>query len=140
EGGVISLSGRVTQRWRIYGGFADLNARITANTASAPAGRKVGLVPRSQFTLWSTYDVFKGWGMGGGLTAQSKMYASFSNAVELPQYKRVDAVVYYRTGAYRLAVNAENVLNRTYYSTANGDNNISPGAPRTVRLSVTTRF
>jgi catecholate siderophore receptor len=140
EGAMVSLTGRLSSRWRIYAGYANLNARTTANTTSAPAGRKVGLVPRSQFTLWSTYDLFKHWGVGGGLMDQTKMYASFSNRVELPAYERVDTVLYYRTAAYRIAVNTENLFNRKYYSTANGDNNISPGAPRTVRLSLTTSF
>ena len=140
EGFVLSTSGGLSRRWKIYGGYANLNGRITANTSSAPAGRKVGLVPRSQFTLWSTYDISENWGAGGGLIDQTKMYASFSNQVQLPGFSRVDAVVYYRVGGYRIGLNFENLLNSRYYLTANGDNNISPGGPRTVRVSFVTRF
>ena len=100
----------------------------------------VGLVPRSQLTLWSTYDVSKRWGAGGGLLNQTKMFTAFSNAVELPGFTRVDAVVYYRLRGYRIAVNAENVLNTRYYPTANGDNNISPGAPRNVHVTLSAAF
>lgn len=140
DGFMFSTSGNLSRRWKLYGGYANLYGRITANTSSAPAGRKVGLVPRSQFTLWSTYDLSENWGAGGGLINQTKMYASFSNQVQLPGYSRVDAVVYYRVGGYRIGLNFENLLNSRYYSTANGDNNISPGAPRTVRVSFVTRF
>jgi catecholate siderophore receptor len=127
-------------KWTLFGGYSLLNARITENTTSAPAGRLVGLVPRSQFNVWSTYDLSDRWGGGGGVVRQTKMFASFSNQVELPGFTRVDAVVYYRVHRYRLALNAENVLDTTYYATANGDNNISPGSPRNVQLSVRVMF
>jgi catecholate siderophore receptor len=140
DGFVVSASGSVSQRWKIQGGYANLNSRITASTSSAPAGRKVGLVPRSQFTLWNTYDVSEHWGVGAGLIDQTKMYASFSNQVELPGFARIDAALFYRAGAYRMGLNIENLRNARYYSTANGDNNISPGAPRTIRVSFTTKF
>ena len=79
-------------------------------------------------------------GAGGGVVSQSKMYTSFTNQVELPAFTRVDAVAYYRFGRYRLGVNAENLFNATYYPTANGDNNISPGAPRNVQFSLRAMF
>ena len=68
------------------------------------------------------------------------MLTSFSNAVVLPGYTRADAVLYYKCRSYRLALNAENVFNASYYSAANSDNNISPGAPRTVQLSLRVSF
>jgi catecholate siderophore receptor len=140
EGLTLSASGSLLPKWTLFGGYSLLNARITENTTSAPAGRLVGLVPRSQFNVWSTYDLSDRWGGGGGVVRQTKMFASFSNQVELPGFTRVDAVVYYRVHRYRLALNAENVLDTTYYATANGDNNISPGSPRNVQLSVRVMF
>jgi catecholate siderophore receptor len=140
EGVTLSTSGRLLPKWTVFGGYSFLNARITQNTSAAPAGRLVGLVPRSQLNLWSTYDLSDRWGAGGGVIRQAKMFASFSNQVELPAFTRVDAVVYYRINRYRLALNAENLLDTSYYSTANGDNNISPGAPRSVQLSFRVMF
>jgi catecholate siderophore receptor len=60
--------------------------------------------------------------------------------VQLPAFTRVDAAVSRRVGRYRLALNTENLLDGRYYPTANGDNNISPGAPRNVRLTVAVTF
>jgi len=34
----------------------------------------------------------------------------------------------------------ENPADKTYFPTADADNNITVGAPRTVRLTLTTRF
>jgi catecholate siderophore receptor len=40
----------------------------------------------------------------------------------------------------RLAVNVENMFDREYFPTADGNNNISPGAPRNVRLTLSAMF
>ena len=37
-------------------------------------------------------------------------------------------------------VNLENLLDERYYGTAHNDNNILPGSPRAVRVSLTGRF
>ena len=59
----------------------------------------------------------------------------------LPAFTRLDGAVYYtfdrRT---RLALNIENMADRKYFPTVDGDNNISPGAPRTFRLTLAKSF
>jgi len=140
DGFSVASSGSLNSRWQFSGGYARLNARIVKNTASAPAGRTVGLVPESQATLWSTYELSQRWQVGGGAVTQGRQFTSFSNAVVLPGFTRVDAAVYFRTGRYRLAVNSENLFNARFYPTAHNDNNISPGAPRSLQLSLRALF
>jgi catecholate siderophore receptor len=140
EGFSIASSGNLNSRWQLSGGYARLNARIVKNTASAPAGRTVGLVPESQATVWTTYEVSQRWEVGGGAVSQGRQFTSFSNAVVLPGFTRVDAALYFRMGRYRLAVNSENLLNARFYPTAHNDNNISPGAPRSVQISLRAVF
>ena len=65
EGFLVSAAGNLDRRWKISGGYASFFARVTQDTASAPSGRRVGLVPRHQATLWSTYDVTSRWVAGG---------------------------------------------------------------------------
>ena len=120
--------------------YANLDARVTRNTAAAPAGRRVGLVPSNQFSVWNMFALSRRWGAGGGVVTQSRRFTSFSNVVELPGFTRVDAVAYYQLGRYRLAMNGENLLNAAYYSSAHNDNNISPGAPRNVHLTLRATF
>jgi catecholate siderophore receptor len=140
DGVSIGMAGGITRRWRITAGYAYFDARIVKNTASAPTGRKVGLVPASQTTLWTTYEISTRWNVGLGAVNQSEQFTSFSNAVRLPAFTRIDASAYYRIGRYRLAVNTDNVLNATFYPTAHNDNNISPGAPRTVKIALRASF
>jgi catecholate siderophore receptor len=62
--------------------------------------------------------------------------------VKLPGFTRADGAIYYAfaDGKTHLALNVENLFNKVYYPTANSDNNISPGAPRNARLTLTTSF
>jgi catecholate siderophore receptor len=133
----LGLERSVSDRWQISAGYALQKAKITETTTAAPEGRQVPLVPRHSFSLWNRYDVSKTLGLGLGIIARSKSYASISNAVKLPGYARVDGAVYYRlTSGVEAQVNVENLLGADYFPTAHNDNNIGPGAPRTVRATL----
>ena len=56
-------------------------------------------------------------GVGLGLVARSKSYASISNAVKLPGYARVDAALFYRLPrGIEAQVNVENMLGAHYFA------------------------
>jgi catecholate siderophore receptor len=49
----------------------------------------------------------------------------------------VDGAIFYKfTQKIEAQVNVENIVGADYFPTANGDNNIAPGAPRTVRGTI----
>jgi catecholate siderophore receptor len=137
----FGLSGAITSRWEVLAGLALQEAEITSTTSAAPKGREIALVPETTFSLWSSYRPTPRFGFGAGVTSQSKSFASISNAVVLPGYTRVDAALFFvLTGNLKAQVNLENLLDERYYGTAHNDNNILPGSPRAVRLSLTGRF
>jgi catecholate siderophore receptor len=150
DGVELGLQGRVARGWEVYGGYAYLDGRIkqpisSGTTASAatvvPAGKRIGLVPEHALSLWNKADLAERWAAGVGVIYQSSAYTSFTNAVSLPAFTRVDAALYYEVErGTRVALNVENLLDREYFPTADGDNNISPGAPRTVRVTLSTSF
>jgi catecholate siderophore receptor len=101
----------------------------------------VPLVPRHSFSLWNRYDVTKQLGVGLGVIARSRSFASISNRMELPRYARVDGALFYKLpGGIETQVNFENLLGADYFATAHNDNNIEPGRPRTVRVSLGYSF
>ena len=54
---------------------------------------------------------------------------------------RADAAVFYRLNEQmRVQVNVENLFDTTYFPTSHGNNNILPGAPRSVRVSLRANF
>ena len=79
-------------------------------------------------------------GLGLGVLHQTRMFAAIDNTVTLPGFTRVDGAVFVRiTPLLGAQLNVENLLDERYYPTSHGNNNILPGAPRTVRISLTTR-
>jgi catecholate siderophore receptor len=69
------------------------------------------------------------------------MFASTDNTVVLPGFTRVDGAVFFDlTSKVRAQVNVENLFDERYYSSAHSNNNITPGAPRAVKVSLTSRF
>jgi catecholate siderophore receptor len=72
---------------------------------------------------------------------QTDMYAAISNTVKLPAFTRVDGGLYLSlTESIGAQLNLENILNEKYYPLANGNNNITPGSPRSIRVLLTTGF
>ena len=137
-----SLTGYVTDEWQIMGGYAYTDARITSNnSASIVAGNRVGLVPFNTFSLWNRYQITPMWAAGLGLIHFSNFFASSDDTVQIPEFTRVDAAIYFKLNeTWRAQLNVENVFDRKYYSTADGNNNITPASPRFFRLSATANF
>jgi len=46
----------------------------------------------------------------------------------------------FNDGKLRMAFNMENFFDKKYFPTVDGNNNISPGAPRNARLTLTSSF
>ena len=137
----LGLERSVTSRWLVSGGYSLQKAEITQSTAAAPAGREVPLVPRHSFSLWNRYDLTDRFGAGLGLIARSRSYASISNAVKLPGYVRADAAVFYHfPNGMQAQLNVENLFGAHYFPSASNDNNIAPGAPRTIKATLGYRF
>jgi catecholate siderophore receptor len=106
---------------------------MTASKVSGP-----GHIPLHSASLWSTFDLPKGLGLGGGFLFNSDRFTSNDNQVTLPEYARIDLTVFYRTRHYDIAMNLRNLLNARYYETAHGNFTIYPGAP--VNGLLTMRF
>jgi outer membrane receptor for ferric coprogen and ferric-rhodotorulic acid len=80
-------------------------------------------------------------GRGGRCHPLHNFYASSDDTVLLPEFTRVDAAVFFRLNdMWRAQLNVENVLDRRYIATADGNNNITPGSPRVFRLSAIANF
>lgn len=137
----LDLRGDITTAWKVAGGYSYQSAFISRATTAAPHGARVPLVPRSATSLWNRVQLTDRWSIGAGIVHQAKSYAAIDNAVTLPGFTKLDGAAYYTLGRNtRAQINVENLFDARYYPTANNNNNISPGAPRTVRFSVTTGF
>ena len=137
-----SLAGYITDAWQVTGGYSYTDARIANNlSATIVAGNRVGLVPYNTFSVWNKYQFDPMWAGGIGVIHYSNFFASSDNTVRLPEFTRVDAAVILTLNrTWRAQLNIENLFDQKYYSTADGNNNITPGSPRMFRLQATARF
>lgn len=135
----VGVSGDVTRYWQIAGGFTAQRSSIVSRTTAAKAGASVPLVPNRSWSLWNRWQPARALGIGGGVVRQGKSFAAIDNSVVLPPFTRLDAAVFVTlTARVRGQVNVENVLNTHYFATSQGNNNILPGSPRALRVSLTT--
>lgn len=138
----IQLAGALSDNWHINAGYSYLDADERGRmVAGAIANRRLSQTPEHMFSLWNRYDVTNKLGVGLGLTVQSSQFASISNAVELPDFARVDAALYYDVSdRLRMQVNVENLLDSNFFPAAHNDNNISTAEPITARFTITGRL
>jgi catecholate siderophore receptor len=135
------LSGRPASHWQIAAGYSYQSAFVTSATTAAPAGARVAQVPRHNSSLWNMYQIHPKLGLGVGIVQRTDMFAAIDNLVTLPGYIEAEAAMYVTlTPNLRAQANVDNLFNRVYYANADNNTNISPGAPRAVRLAVVARF
>jgi catecholate siderophore receptor len=137
-----ALTGYVVPDLQTVLGYAYTDARITsATSATIVPGNRVQLVPYNQVSLWNKYQINPIWAAALGVIYFSDSFASSDDSVRLPGFVRVDAALYAKIDEnWRLQFNVENIFNKGYWATADGNNNISPGQPRTFRLTALARF
>jgi len=138
----VEVSGGITSRWRVAGGYAFQDGFLTETLSSTSlAGAVLGLLPRHSVSLWNRVDLSPRWAVGLGLVHRGDSFTSVDNTVVLPAYTRADTGVFFNvTPRVRAQLNVENLFDASYYVTAHSNTNITPGTPRALRLSVTTRF
>jgi catecholate siderophore receptor len=142
KGVELGVGGFIAPRWSISGGYAYQDGEITRSlSATVQAGAILAQLPKHSFSLWNKVDFASRWSAALGIISRADMFTSTDNTVRLPGYVRVDAAVFYTLRAgIRAQVNLENLLDEHYFASAHNNTNITPGSPRALRVSLTTRF
>jgi catecholate siderophore receptor len=137
KGFETALNGYVTADWQSSLGYAYTDARITSATSTTIVpGNRVQLVPFNQFSWWNKYQFTPVWAASVGVIYFSDSFASSDDSVRLPGFVRFDAGLFAKINeTWKAQLNIENVFNKSYWASADGNNNISPGSPRAVRLT-----
>lgn len=135
----VDLSGTIQPDWKVFANYTLNQARITRSNNFA-VGNRPGNIPKYSGSLWTSYALGHGFTVGGGAFYVGDRYAVEDNAVNLPSYVRVDAMLAYKAKNWETGVNLNNLANRTYYESANNNHQIQPGAPRSVLLYVRAKI
>jgi catecholate siderophore receptor len=142
KGVEIGAAGTPAAAWHIMAAYSYQDGLITRTLSpAARAGARLAQLPRHTFSIWNRVDISQMWAAGLGIVRRGDMFAATDNAVSIPAFVRVDAAVFANLSPrVRAQVNIENALNERYYASANNNFNITPGSPRAVRVTLTTRF
>jgi catecholate siderophore receptor len=134
----LGLNGTLRPGWTIAGGYAYQDGEITqTQSATAKAGARLAQLPKHSLSLWNRVEVTSQLALGLGLLHRSDQYTSTDNSVTLPGYSRVDAAIYWRVSPHLKAqLNIENLFDVGYFASAHNNNNITPGSPRAVKLTL----
>lgn len=108
-------------------------------------GKIPSLVPRNSASVYTTFDLGHGFGVGGGAVSLGGRFTSNDDSVTLPAFTVVNAVAFYRQGRWEARLNCNNVLNHRYLITAGEGTDytgqtVMPGAPINLASSVVWHF
>ena len=137
RGGEVSVGGRIARGATLFASYGYTDARVVAGDNN---GRRVAQAPEHTLSLWGRAALNDRLSLGAGVIHQSDSFTSISNAVLLPAYTRVDAAAYVSlTRNLELQVNVDNLFDVDHFPQAHSDNNITPGAPRSARVTLRWR-
>jgi catecholate siderophore receptor len=140
RGAEIEVSGYLTDRWQVFGGYAYTDSEILKGLPNL-VGNSVDSVPVHTFSMWNKYQLTQRWGIGLGVIHQGDWFASADNLVTVPEYTRVDAAVFYDFNKHWSAqLNIENLFDTEYWISSHNNNNISYGAPASAFVTLKARW
>ncbi|GGD36616.1 catecholate siderophore receptor Fiu [Pseudoxanthomonas indica] len=147
KGVEISAVGKITDAWSISAGYTTMDAKVTKGPAVAQdRTTDLGYTPDSAFTAWTTYELPFGLTFGGGVRYSGEMKRGTDGAVGTPTFVKSytvwDAVVSYAFNKnVDLRLNGYNLFDKEYVAAINKSGyRYTPGAPRSVLLSLNLRF
>lgn len=141
------LAGYITADWQINASYSYIDAEITNDANASLIGARKQNTPKNSANLWTRYNFasdseLKGFGIGLGMQYQSSKVPWFTRDFTLPDFTIFDAALYYKPAKsnMQIAVNAGNLLNKTYWLGAQNYLRLFPGSPRNASLTVTYKF
>ncbi len=137
----IGASGKLTDQWSIYGGYAYLKSELVRSLTTANVGHELANTPENSFSIWSTYDMTPDLTVGGGAVFVDSRWTSVANDSRVPSYWRFDAMAAYKvTQNLKVQLNIYNLTDEYYFDSVAGAGYAIPGQGRYVSVSARASF
>ncbi|MCR9266112.1 MAG: TonB-dependent siderophore receptor [Alphaproteobacteria bacterium] len=138
EGFELQLIGELLDGWTINAGYSWLDGEVEGGGSDGNVTRQT---PEHMLSVWNRYQVNDRLALALGATYQDSFFVLEDNSVEVPDYLRFDAAVYYDlSDTTRIQLNVENLTDEDYFPDAHSNSNISTGEPTNARLTLHHRF
>ncbi len=145
----FNLAGRLMPKWEVFFNHTWIPsakidrsnvARNATGTGAQLQGDRPGLTPKHSGSIWSTYAITSKLRAGAGLTYRGKQAPEGQRTYYASGFATVDAMVEYAfDDKTTLKLNVSNLTDRVY-ADALYRGFYTPGAPRTVQMTLKTRF
>lgn len=137
------IYGAVNANLSILANFSYNKAIITEDTDASNIGTLMPNAPRSQGNIWSKYIFTTGSLKGIGLALGGNYVTkrnTLNKRLQLPAYALMNAAVSYSVKKFRLAVNFNNIFDKTHWIGGYDFNRLFPGTPRNFMTSIGYTF
>ncbi len=143
----FDMSGKITSNLSLIGNLAYGDVTITKDTNGTQGNRKAN-TPHTMAGLWLKYDFLgdylDGLSIGGGIYAASSAHGDDADTFKLPGYARLDVYAAYKlkVGTHNVTaqLNINNLLDKTYYPSAQGRAQVFAAEPLNAIGSVKFEF
>ncbi|WP_292860798.1 TonB-dependent siderophore receptor [Nostoc sp. LPT] len=144
----FTVAGEILPGWDVTAGYSYIDAIITKDN-NYEVGSPVIFTPHNSANLWTTYRIQSGdlQGLGFGLGVYfvderpgGEFLLQDYPDYKIPAYTRLDAALFYRRDNWEAALNFENLFDSEYIVNSRGPQDITFGAPFTIRGSLKVRF
>ncbi|MEB3753526.1 TonB-dependent receptor [Acinetobacter sp. MD2(2019)] len=145
KGFELNLAGQITPAWKVIGGYAYTDAKITKDGNANNVGQPLDNIPKNSFNLLSIYEfqskALSGLGVGINQKYISQRYGKNDDVYfKMKGYSVTDALAYYKVNdQLRFNLDVKNIFNKRYDESSYMLFSY-PGEPRTVQLGATYRF
>ncbi|MFJ3047240.1 TonB-dependent receptor [Herbaspirillum chlorophenolicum] len=141
----LGISGNLTRKWTVFGGYTHLDAKLVDNgplaANSVNNGNQFPNTPKDSASLWTTYQVLPKLTIGGGAFYVSRVFGNPANSLFVPSYVRYDAMATYAVDKnVTLQLNVQNLTDKLYYDQAFTTHYAHMGPGRSAVLSANIRF
>ncbi|WP_442588761.1 TonB-dependent siderophore receptor [Pedobacter sp. AW31-3R] len=133
------IYGSLTRNLSILANFSYNKAIITKSAVSSDIGDLMANAPRSQGNIWAKYTFTglktKGLGLALGANYVTKRN-TLEETLQLPAYALVNAALSYSVNKFKMAVNFNNIFDKTHWMGGYDYNRVFPGTPRNFMTSI----
>lgn len=141
------VSGFILPQWQFTMAYSYVDAIVNEDSDPTMVGERVQNTPKHSGSIWTRYNIrgikkLEGLGFGAGVQYSGNKLPLYIRNFVLPAYTIADAAIYYSPSKSRvqLAMNMNNIFDKTYWVGAQNYFRLFPGAPRNVMFNVTYKF
>jgi catecholate siderophore receptor len=133
----FSVSGQLTERWSLMGGYTYLDSKIVDDGPIAQdQGNVFPNTPKDSVSLWTSYAILPNLALGGGVNYVGKRYGNTTNTVWAPQYTTVDLMASWKPNEKMgFQLNVQNATDEVYFTRPFTTHYASIGPARAIVLS-----